>query len=514
MIRIIPILTLACSLASTAEEAKDDLLRLADGELAGHFGGITADGTVLWNRDDGINTMEFKQDKIRQVILRDATSLEASNNTSHITLRNGDRLPATIVAMDEENLTLDTPMAGEVIVARDSIVSVHPNPFGGRLLYAGPFSDEGWEIRSPQKEQDDDEADEEEPQEEGEEKPEEGEEEKEEEKPKSWRQIGAKWYFTGGNDVIRRDVGLAESSLVRFTFEWRSRPPIAIALNADFAERPEPEEEEEDDAEDGEKKPPLPRVSSRSNYAQYFGNSLVLTLRSSYAQLLRCGYDKEGNPFSDQIRPSSSNVRFEDTGSADFEIRSNRETGTVALHVNGEFAIQWNLKDHLAEDEEPLPSGGGIGFTLMGSDTPIRISDIVAAEWNGMPDSARSFESEEFDTILLTNGTDRFSGKVRSIKNGKLLIDGRYAELEIPVEEVAQIRFAGSVIDDDESDDQGLRVHFQPLGRLTGMAGSSDNGTLQINSPMLGDIKVGLDSAVLLEFKAGHGFLNYWDEDL
>lgn len=512
MIRYVSILALLGALTVIAEPEPADLLRLADGELAGHFGGITGDGTVLWNRDDGIDTMEFKQDKIRQIVLRGGGNLDLSADTSHVTLTNGDRLPARIVAMDGENLTLETSMAGKVIVSRESVISVQPNPFGGRLLYAGPFSDDGWEIRSPKKKAE--KKDEEEDDGEDEEKDDKEEEANEEPKP-SWRQVGAKWYFTGGNDVIRRDVGLTESSVVRFKLEWRARPPIAIALNADFAERPEPKEEEAED-EDGEDKPkPVRRVvsSSSTNYTHHFGNALILTLRSSYAQLLRCGYDEDGNPFSDQIRASSSSVRFDDTGSAEFEIRSDREAGTIALFVNGNFSIQWKLEKDLDEDKRGLPNGPGIGFSSMGSDTPVRISDIIVAEWNGMPDSARSFESDEFDTILLTNGTDRFSGKVTSIDNGTLKVEGRYAELEIPIEEVAQFRFAGSP-EAEESDDEGLQIHFQPLGKLTGKAGLSKDGTLKLNSPLLGELDVNLSSAVLLEFESGHGFLNYWDEDL
>jgi hypothetical protein len=94
-----------------------------------------------------------------------------------------------------------------------------------------------------------------------------------------------------------------------------------------------------------------------------------------------------------------------------------------------------------------------------------------------------------------------------------LTIEGRYAELEIPVEEVAQFRFAGSP-EPEDSGDEGIRIHFQPLGMLTGKAGASKDGTLKLVSPLLGDLKVNLSSAVLLEFESGHGFLNYWDEDL
>lgn len=509
MIRYASILALLGCLSAPAQNEPGDLLRLEDGELAGQFGGINGDGNVLWNRDDGIDTMEFKQDKIRQIILRGGGNLEAQADTSHITLTNGDRLPARIVAMDAENLTLDTLMAGKTVVPLESVVSMHPNPFGGKLLYAGPFSEDGWEQRSPGSGQEEAEEEEEAEDEENE------EEAKDEEESASWRHVGAKWYFTGGNDVIRRQVGLTDTSLLRFTLEWRSRPPIAIAINADFAERPEPKEVEEDeDDEEGQQQRAFRRVASSTNYSQYFGNSMVLTLRSSYAQLLHCGYDEDGNAFSDQVRPSSSSVRFEDDGKAEFEIRSNRKTGTIALFVNGKFATQWNLDPNIDEDDEGYPQGGGIGFSTMGSETPVRISDIIVAEWNGMPDSARSFESEEADTILLTNGTDRFAGKVRSIEQGVLTIESRYAELEIPVEEVAQVRFAGRSIEEDDSMEQTLHVHFQPLGTLSGKAGVTHDGTLQLRSPLLGEMKVDLSSAILLEFASGQGFLNYWDEDL
>ncbi|MGB1128556.1 MAG: hypothetical protein ACPG4K_00800 [Haloferula sp.] len=507
MTRYAPILALACSLSVHAQSdpsEPSDLLRLEDGELAGHFGGINGDGNVLWNRDDGIDTMEFKQDKIRQIVLRGGGNLEPKPDTSHILLTNGDRLPAKIVAMDRENITLDTPMAGKLVIPLDAVVSMHPNPFGGRLLYAGPFSEDGWEIRSSQPDEDEEEEGEEE---------EEPEENQEEEKAAAWRHVGAKWYFTGGRDALRRQVGLTDKSALRFTLEWRSRPPIAIALNADFAERPEPKEAEEEENEEEEKPRAFRRVSSSSNYAKYFGNSLVLTLRSSYAQLLHCGYDEDGNEFSDQIRPSSSSVRVEDSGSADFELRSNREAGTITLFVNGKFATQWNLEKKF-EDDIAYPTGGGIGFSTMGSDTPARISDIIVAEWNGMPDSARSFESEEADTILLTNGTDRFAGEIQSIEGGILKVKSAYAELEIPVEEVAQVRFAGREIEEDDSLEQGLQVHFQPLGTLSGKAGKTAGDALRLESPLLGEIKVDLDSAVLLEFDSGQGFLNYWDEDL
>ncbi|MEM9238243.1 MAG: hypothetical protein AAGB14_15835, partial [Verrucomicrobiota bacterium] len=337
-----------------------------------------------------------------------------------------------------------------------------------------------------------------------------------------WKHSGSKWYFTGGREALRSDVGMPDKAILRFTLEWRSRPPIAIAFHADFAYPvyPEPEEGEEELTEEAKKELQQERDNRRrssQHLADHFGNAYILTLRSSYAQLQHCGFNEDGNPFVDQIRSSATNIRFDDTGTADFEIRCDRKKGGIALFVNGEFSMQWNI-DPQEEDEEKggyAAPGSGIGFQMLGSDVPIRISDIIVAEWNGMPDSARSLQSDEFDVVLLTNGTDRFSGKVSSIENGAAKLEGRYAPLEIPMEEIAEIHFARDGLEEpEETRDRQSRTHFQPLGRLSGIAGVTTAETMKLRSPLLGEIDLDLSSAVIIEFQSGSSFLNYWDEEL
>ncbi|MGE9269942.1 MAG: hypothetical protein ACQKBU_04000 [Verrucomicrobiales bacterium] len=519
MIRLLFMLSLALTLCHAADEAHhDDLLRLSDGELSGSFGGVSPRGNILWNRDDGIDTLEFKPDKIRQIVLRTSGSIAASQETSHVTLINGDRLPAKILAMDEEGLTLDLPFGEQTVVPRTMVRSIDPNPFGGRLLYAGPFSEEGWEIISPGNEEED---------------PESAESDEEVPKEEGWKHVGGKWYFTGGHDVIRRDMGLTSKSTIRFRYDWRSRPPISIALYADFADPVEADAEAASDEAAEEEglgaqvggrlgaavqmnRNRLRGSSSRSELSSYFGNAYVLSLRSSYAQLIRCGYDGEGNAFTDQISPSSSSVRFDDTGSAEFEIRTDLEAETLALYVNGSFAMQWQLKDEPLHSDPEIAPGTGLGFSMMGTDKPIRISDIIVAEWNGMPDSARSLQSDQFDVIVLTNGTDRFAGKVTKIQDNTLSICGHYAELEIPLEEIAKVEF--STPKDEATADlfrpDELTIYFQPLGMLSGQVLGGGRNELRFNSSVIGPLDVDLESAVLLEFQPGNGFLNYWDDDL
>jgi hypothetical protein len=515
MIRLSLLLALGLPLMAD-DDVRPDILRLTNGELEGTFGGLDAKGILRWEREDGVAPMEFKTDKVRQIVLRGGHPVDAGKDAAHIELINGDKLPAHIVSLDKDVFTLDTPMAGQMVIPRDAVVSAAPNPFGGRLIYAGPFSEDSWEIYSPaddfpDPEENSDKSD-----------PENGGGAKKESEP-SWKHRGSKWYFTSGRDALRSAIGMPDQSILRFELEWRSRPPVAIAFHADFKKPVYPPQDEDDELDEDELKRLQEQRDERrrtsQHLADYFGNAYVLTLRSSYAQLQQCGFNEAGEPFIHQVRSSSTNIRFDDTGIASFEIRCDRKKGIIALYVNSEFSMRWEVDTEPLDQEDEGGSygaqGDGVGFQMLGSDTPIRISDIVVAEWNGMPDSALSLQSDEFDVILLTNGTDRFSGKVDHIKDGKLTLQSRYAPLEIPLEEIAEIHLARDERrKPEESRDRLTRVHFQPIGRLSGIAGVTDGSTLKLTSPLLDELNLDLTSAVIIEFQSGSSFLNYWDEEL
>lgn len=516
-----PLLLLAISLPVLADGEKlPDLLRLTNGELEGQFGGLDANGVLRWEREDGIAPMEFKTDKVRQIVLQGGHPVDPGKDAAHLELINGDRLPAHIVSLDGEHFTLDTPMAGELLLDRDSVLSAAPNPFGGKLIYAGPFAADGWKSYRPSQDfpeppeppDDEDQASETETI-----------DKKSLENTSSWKHRGSKWYFTGGRDALRSSLGMPDQAILRFSLEWRNRPPVAIAFHADFAAPVYPPPADGEELTDEELKTLQEQRDERrrnsQHLADYFGNAYVLTLRSSYAQLQECGFDDKGEPFINQVRSSSTNIRFDDTGTADFEIRCNRKSGEISLFVNKEFAMQWETESEF-DDQKNADTGygapgDGVGFQMLGSDTPVRISDIIVAEWNGMPDSARSLQSDESDIVLLTNGTDRFSGKVSSIKDGKLTLVGRYASLDIPLNEIAEIHFARNGLKQlEESRERLARVHFQPIGRLSGVAGVTSAKDMILDSRLLQKIKLDLTSAVVIDFQSGSSFLNYWDEEL
>lgn len=490
-----------------AGEEPMDHLRFTNGDqLQGRFGGINESGKIFWERPDIAAPIELQREKVRQIVLRGARPVSPLMDPCHITLVNGDRIPGKVVAADEKELTLETSAAGVLNIPRDAIAVVAPNPFGGRLLYAGPFDDKGWNIvhsdsnapemadpfagnvpALPQKKKPDD------------------------NKP-AWSHAGAAWYSRSGGDAITYDAGMPDRALLRFKLGWRSRPSIAVAFHADLA-HPAPKKEGEDAEEHraGFGGPP--------HFARLFGTAYVLNFNSGYVRLQRTWFDEDGNPQIAPVRVSSTTVRLPDTGDAMFEIRCDRKQGSIAVYINGEFAIQWYTDEDGAEPGAGggsyMAPGGAFGFQVQGASSQVRISDIVVAEWNGMTDSARSMESDTQDIVLLTNGTDRFSGTVKAIRDGNVEIDSKYATLKIPMADTAEIHLARTGRRKAaEAQASEITVHLQPVGRISGVPLSSANGHIQLETRLAGKVDLDLAPAVVLEFQSAGGFLDEWDDDL
>ncbi|MBB5352406.1 hypothetical protein HNR46_002651 [Haloferula luteola] len=476
MIRLLLLLPLILGMASAEPP---DLLRLSDGSLEGHFGGITPEGKLLWLRDDADNGLSFNLDRIQHVALRGAQPQGVTGELSHVFLTNGDCLPGTIVSMDRDQLVMESAVAGQLTIPISAIASLAPNPFGGRLIYAGPFDAEAWEITLPASTDPTPEA--------------------QESKTPAWQHSGGDWYYHGGPEILRRALSMPRQSVFRMHLDWRAMPPVMIGFYSDFMAPPPLEGDEE-----AQQAAPRPDFTTAS-----FGNSLILNVRGNYVSLQRCGYEKDGRPFSRMIRTDASTVQFRKRDEAELEIRTDLDEGTVTLYVDGSYMIHWNLE----EEENFQPLGGGIGFGVPGNHDSLRISNLLVAEWNGMPDAARSFDHADRDLILLTNGTDRFSGEIVSIQDRRITLSGPYADLTIPLHEVAEVHLAGHQVEPPESIGNGsLAVFFQPVGRITGKIREAGPDHAVLDSPLLNQVRLDLRAASLLEYQPAGQFLNPWDE--
>lgn len=499
MIRAAALSVLLCSTLHAAPESVD-LLRFSNGDqLHGTFLGIGSGTQVKWKREDLADPVEFKTGGLRHIILNGGRPSRSPGGLSHIGLSNGDRIPGTVTALDEETLTLDTACAGVLRVPRKHLPFLAPNPMGGRVHYHGPFTEDGWKMAHtsfpeglPAPEADAKAGD---------------------ASPGRWEFSGSAWYWKGpgaGTSLFRPD-GMTERSVLRFNLAWKSRLNIAVAFHADLFV-PEPKDKE---GGDRPVRKGVPAADS-SDLPRLFGNSYVLQMYSSYLMLYRASVDREGNTNLERVQLNNNNLRLGETGRAAVEIRSNRVNGNIALFINDEFVSQWSEGGPNAREGVTFAGkGAGFGFVVQGEESPVRLSDIVVSEWNGMPDSARSLEVEDQDVVLMANGTDRFAGKVlRMESDGRLAFEGRHGRFHFPLSDVAEIRFARARVSpaaDEPAENLSLRM--DPIGTFSGRPVSGDRSSLTLQHSVLGQVKVSTDSAVMLEFNPSNQIIDDWDAD-
>jgi len=317
-------------------------------------------------------------------------------------------------------------------------------------------------------------------------------------------------------------TGMADRSVLRFDLAWRNRLMLCVVFHADFAKPPKADDpaKDEDAPDDAAKQARaklelMNRMGSGdvSGLAGLFGNCYVLQINSGYAMLLRCTLDEKGVPKMDRLQMNNSGLRLTEMGSASFELRCDRAKGAITLHVNGDRAMEWSEP---GSDEDPdgyAGKGAGFGFFPQMENSMVRVSDVVAADWNGNPDSARSMQSDEQDMVLLANGTDRFSGKITGFKDSKLLLTGKFGDFAFPVQEVAELRFAAKGLSEVKDPVAGnIVVRIDPLGRVSGKPISGDARKLRLATPYAGEIDVNLDQAVILDFEPSTNYLDDWDQ--
>ncbi|MDB4615156.1 hypothetical protein OAG80_01810 [Akkermansiaceae bacterium] len=523
-----------------------DILRFSNGDLMhGSFAGIK-DG-VLWSRPDMGQDVRFDFKNLRQVVFKGGQNQPKEPLSPFVSLLNGDVIPGEIISLDDKTFVLESTLAGRLSIPRNQIKSFTPSPFGGQLHYAGPFTSDNWliveqkEVEAPEDEEDAPEPAQ------TEEEGEEAEKEEVKEKPASWLYSGASLYSTNTRPIAL-DAKLPDVGRLRFKLAWRNRLSANIAFHADFTRphprAPEPVEgpeeaaedkpaEAKEDAEPAEEKPvklkPLEFESlfdlkqgdalqsvawlpanSSSTPLQTYGSSYVLTFSSNYVTLHYNSFDEEGNPIHQSRRGTRiGSTSYPESGEAEIDIRFDRKKKAILLYVDGQYSNQWS------EVEDYAGKGGAIGFGTTGN-CRIKISDIAVSSWSGTPDAARSMEHDERDIALLINGTDRFSGKITAIADGNVSLKSPYAEMSIPLNELSEVHLHRSGLADTEESEwapnSGIII-FNPIGRLTFVPSSSDKMSISGKSSVLGDIKVDLKAAALLQFADSPEALSDWVTD-
>lgn len=484
-----------CLSTRLAASEAHDLLRFINGDqLHGSFQGIELGGLSKWQRDDLSEPAIFKASQLRHIVLHQGQPSKPLGSLASISLVNGDQIPGSITALTEDAITVQTSFGAPLTLPRDQVTLLAPSPTGGRLHYYGPFSEDGWKKVSPAYQDgvplitQTDAA-----------------------TLGHWTFRGASWIWSGDlpSSALIRENALPERSILRFDLDWKNQLFAAVAFQADFTKPKSPGPDE-----------PRRRAGGLTSgdptlLPILFGNSYVLQLFSNHVSLFRTTISDDGTGVLDRIQLNSNPLRIGVGGKASVEIRSNRPTGEVSLFVNGEFISQWtDPTASQASADSPSKTGSGLGFLIQTQDAPLKISDIMISEWNGMPDAARSLQVDEQDIILLTNGTDRFAGHVATLEKDLIHVTTKLGKFQIPLGDIAEIRFAKKrLATPPEPSPESLSIRFSPFGKISGVPLTGSPSAISLRSAISGETTVRLDSAVMLEFQPNSNSTTDWDAE-
>ncbi|BDS05756.1 hypothetical protein NT6N_07960 [Oceaniferula spumae] len=463
-----------------ASSAGPDLLRFAnDDTLHGNFFSFGPSETMIWKTPEAAEPIRFSTSKLHRIVLNRGRAHKTVTHKSSVKLANGDVIPGTIISVDEKTVVLDTDHIGRVELPRQAVARISPSPFGGKLLYYGPLNNDGWKTvptyqldpnQKSDKKDDDENA------------------------PTDWKQVGTAWYAgTDKNRYLLKDDAMPDKCRVAFKLAWRGSLYAKIALHADFSP---------------------PKYENKSNsqldMGATVGNAYILSLSSHNATLYACTFDEDGKPQNTRLQGSQSSLGLSGEESVDIELRMDRTKKNILLFANGSFKAKWNLGNEYAG------KGNKLAFlNLRYSNSEIRVSDIVISRWNGLKDSATSMQTPDRDVILLNNGVDRFSGKFKSIRDGKVLFHGSFDnELSIPLDEVGEIHLAtDKVKSKGETSPKAVYFFIHPYGRITGIPTQGEGGKTKLLTNSIGDVTLDTRFINIIDFSHKNSLLDVWDDN-
>ncbi len=462
---------------SQSEGYSDFINFTNDDTLHGKFLGLTTSGKIIWKNPSAEKNIAFTPDQIRMVVLNKGKLIKPFTHVSYITLTNQDTVPGEIAGLTNKTITLKTDYAGELKIPREMISSIDFLPLGDKIHYRGPFVEADWKTfpYSTNKTT---------------EKP------GEEVKP-AWELKNFTLKNVGGSGVIMHSEDF--TGKIRYTFKvsYSNSVMPSFIISSDM-EQPEVEEK---------KAAKEPAVNAKvmtnraSKITEVIGTGLIFRLSNYSSSLNYYGFDENGNSITQSIPNMLPNARTRKPRgeSIIFDVRVNKEEDSVLLYADDAMVGQWDITGYTDKLK-----GGKTGFVNLYTSTTNKcmVSDIVISAWNGVTDPAASMENADRDTILLSNGTDRYSGAALKLLQNKLLLKAPYAELEIPTDQIQSLYFAKK----DRKElpakaESEVSLRFHGSGRLTGTLAKASDGKITLDTSVLGKLTIDPDYVSAYEFE-------------
>ncbi len=396
--------------AETGPAASKQALFFSNGDfLFGNLDSIGRDKSVVWRRDDALAPIEFSGTNITEIKFASGKkSNPAGTNLCRLHLRNGDFLEGDLLQLNREEIVLETSFAGKMAFPRKRAHALESLPPEREPIFVGPSGLEGWTMGKVTAVA----------------AGEAGE----------WKYANGAFYATHSASIAR-DMKLPDMARIEFDLAWKGMLQTAIAL---YTKNLQPVNLASKDTEPD------------------FGGFYSLQINSFMATLMPV---KKNEPlkYLGQIPVPTLSQKTR----AHFEVLVNKKRANIVLLADGILVKEWIDADGFAG------SGTAMRFVQQGGQGSLKLSNLRIAEWNGKRDEkSTNAPSTKDDLARLLNG-DKVSGTLESFRDGKITISTGGSKLDVPLNRVSEIQFAGEKSEEPPGIGLNVRAFFAGGGRIT-----------------------------------------------
>ena len=416
-----------------------DVLQFLDGSAVhGNLALMDATHGVRWQHPDAKNAIDFAPTNIDHILFAQSKTLSLEP-ACQIRFVNGDEVFANLTSLDEEKVGLHAWFGNELKLPRNAVQTITFLSKKFSMLYEGPADDGGWRYANNPL----DAANRDHPG----------------ANPSNW--VFRNGAFTCNNaGFLGRDFGLTNSSSIEFDLAWSSQFQMLLSVYTDAFD-----------------------------HLDYGVSSYMFNLTPDAAVLTRVQAGGGQNNLGSQTipNPDKKNKRR-------FEIRANKEEGTIALFVDHLLVKRWKDAGGF------VGRGSGVLFYVLTGNMTISLSRMKVAQWDGKlePEGSPNVATNA-DAISLINH-DKANGKLQSLKNGKLSFVTDDKPLDIPLDRVTQINFATKNSPAVTRQPGEVRAHFPGGGQLSFQLEKWGDKKISGRSATYGPLAFETDSVRQIEF--------------
>ena len=393
---------------ATPTAQKPQVIELLNGDaLKGTFMGTDSKGGTKWRHPAAKNVIVFDAGSVSRILLHPRQAQLPASQNCRVTLRTGEELLGQLVSLNDKTLTLSAWYSRTSLrIPREKILSISPGAAEANVIYEGPNNNDGWIGRNqkiglqrvPQRIQirgglvppglgaf-------------GRPMPVAGK--------AGWQLRKGTFTATQNGSQIGRKVKFADQTNIEFDLSW-NRNLLNLAVHI-YSDKMEP----------------------------IGGTGYVVGLSSRNCYLIRSTPQRPGGQ-GGQNNIGNANLpqQFRVKTKARISIRADRKNNTIALLMDNQLIRKWTDSTGFAGKGEVLM------FVSTGTATH-KISRIRITRWDGQLPAAGGTQRKPENDQLLSRDSD-VSGKLIGITNGKVQFKSNFLNLNMPLENVVLLRFAG-----------------------------------------------------------------------